>query len=77
MDVLEHDLVPQHIVLSKEERKKVLEQFTIKKPNQLPTIHVSDPVIQMLEAKPGDLIKISRKSSIAKETPYYRLVVDG
>ncbi len=70
-------MVPQHVILSPEERKKVLEQFRIKKANQLPTIHFSDPVVQTLEAKVGDLIKIMRKSSTAKETIYYRLVVEG
>lgn len=72
--MLEHELVPLHFVLSQEEKKRVLSQFKITKENQLPTIYKSDPVVQMLEAKPGDLIKIIRKSSTAKETVYYRLV---
>ncbi len=72
--MLEHELVPLHFVLSQEEKKHVLSQFKITKENQLPTIYKSDPVVQMLEAKPGDLIKIIRKSSTAKETVYYRLV---
>lgn len=74
INVLEHELVPLHFVLSQEEKKRVLSQFKITKENQLPTIYKSDPVVQMLEAKPGDLIKIIRKSSTAKETVYYRLV---
>jgi DNA-directed RNA polymerase subunit H (RpoH/RPB5) len=30
-----------------------------------------------LKAKPGDLIKIIRKSDAAKESIYYRVVIEG
>ncbi len=77
INILEHELVPQHVILSQEEKKKIIEKFKIKKANQLPTIYTSDPVIEMLEAKPGDIIKIVRNNPAAEETVYYRLVIEG
>jgi DNA-directed RNA polymerase subunit H len=76
IDVLEHELVPKHIILSEEEKQKVVEKYKITKMNQFPSILKSDPVIEAIGAKPNDLIKITRKSSTADETVYYRLVVE-
>lgn len=67
-------LVPKHILLSKEEKKALVEQLKIK-PEQLPWIRASDPVAKLIGAKPGDIVKIVRKSPTAGETIAYRLVV--
>ena len=76
VNILEHEIVPKHIVLSPEETEQVMKKFNIKKLTQFPRILKSDPVIKALEAKKGDLIKIIRKSSTAKESEYYRIVVE-
>ncbi|MBS3052122.1 MAG: DNA-directed RNA polymerase subunit H [Candidatus Aenigmarchaeota archaeon] len=76
VNILDHELVPQHIILSDVEKQEVIEKYKIKKLSQFPTISHTDPAIQLIDAKPGDLIKITRKSVTAKETPYYRLVVE-
>jgi DNA-directed RNA polymerase subunit H len=47
------------------------------KPSQLPYIMSSDKGIQGLGAQPSDIIKITRKSSTAGESVYYRYVVEG
>jgi DNA-directed RNA polymerase subunit H len=75
-DILNHELVPKHILLSEKEKEEVMRMYGIKKLTQLPRILKSDPVVKRLNAKPGDLIKIIRKSDTAKESIYYRVVTE-
>jgi DNA-directed RNA polymerase subunit H len=76
VDVLAHELVPKHYIVSEEEKQKIIEKYRITKLNQFPQIKASDPAVKAIGAKPGDLVKIIRKSNIAKEVVYYRLVVE-
>lgn len=76
INVLKHSLVPKHVILSEEEKQKLLEKFNISS-EQLPKISTSDPVVNFLGAKAGDILKIERKSPTAGETLYYRLVIKG
>ncbi|MEM1587971.1 MAG: DNA-directed RNA polymerase subunit H [Candidatus Bathyarchaeia archaeon] len=73
--VFDHELVPKHIILSKEEAEEVLKKYHIK-PYQLPYIKKSDPAAKEIGAKPGDIIKIIRKSPTAGEAIAYRYVVE-
>jgi|YelNatPaOPRAMG01_1025707.scaffolds.fasta_scaffold08949_5 DNA-directed RNA polymerase subunit H len=73
VDVLKHFLVPQHQILTKEEAQKLLETYNIS-PLQLPVILATDPVVKTIGAKPGDIIKITRKGKLG-QTFYYRRVV--
>ena len=73
--VPDHVYVPKHEIISKKEAQKVLEKFNCK-PTELPLIFVTDPAILGLGVKPGDMIKITRKSGTAGESIYYRYVVD-
>jgi len=73
-NILKHDLVPHHSILSKKEAKKILEAYNIKK-DQLPKILVTDPVARAIGARVGDIIKIIRKSPTAGESVAYRLVI--
>jgi DNA-directed RNA polymerase subunit H len=73
-NILKHVLVPEHSVLSEEEKKKLLEKYNISE-KQLPKILANDPVVRKLGAKVGDVIKIIRKSPVAGECVYYRLVI--
>ncbi len=75
-DIFEHHLVPKHEILSLEEKDKVLEQFRVEA-YQLPRIRTTDPIVRVVGAKPGDLIKITRKSQTAGEYVSYRYVVEG
>ncbi|MEM4034182.1 MAG: DNA-directed RNA polymerase subunit H, partial [Sulfolobales archaeon] len=47
------------------------------RPEQLPWIRASDPVARELGAKPGDIIRIIRKSQTAGESIAYRFVISG
>ena len=73
--VPDHALVPKHEIVSKQEAEQVLNKFNCK-PTELPLIFVNDPAILGLGVKPGDLIKITRKSATAGESLYYRYVVE-
>lgn len=75
-DVIQHNLVPKHEVLDKKSKNEILEKYHIKK-ESLPKILTSDKVIKAIKAKPGDVVKITRKSKVAGKTIYYRLVMEG
>lgn len=75
-DVLKHVYVPKHKVTPKREADEIISRYNAKH-EQLPFIFLSDPALKNLEVKPGDLIKITRKSPTAGESVYYRYVVEG
>jgi len=75
-NIFRHHLVPKHEVLTPEEKAEVLEKYRVE-PYHLPRIKTSDPIIKVINAKPGDLIKITRKSPTAGEYVSYRYVVEG
>jgi len=74
--ISDHELVPKHVILSEEEAMKVLESFNVSM-KQMPKILKKDPVIKELEAKPGDMVKIIRKSPTTKTSEFYRVVSGG
>ena len=69
-------MVPKHEILKEAERDSVLNKYGITL-KQLPRIVSTDPVIKLIEAEIGDVVKITRKSRTAGETDYYRVVVKG
>jgi len=73
--VKDHESVPEHILLSPEETEEVLKRYEIEAP-QLPKIHVNDPAAKEIGAKVGDIIRIIRRSPTAKQSIFYRLVID-
>jgi DNA-directed RNA polymerase subunit H len=78
-NVLEHNLVPEHRLLSDEEADVVLAKLRITK-DQLPKIRKNDAGIRVLreiyghEIKEGSIIQITRKSKTAEVSVAYRLV---
>ncbi|MBN2599988.1 MAG: DNA-directed RNA polymerase subunit H [Candidatus Thermoplasmatota archaeon] len=69
-------LVPDHTILSEKEKKELLEKYHIK-PDQLPRILANDPAVISTGARPGQIVKITRKSPTAKYATAYRLVVES
>jgi DNA-directed RNA polymerase subunit H len=76
LDLFEHELVPKHILLNKKEAEELLRLYKIA-PHQLPYILESDPAAKAIGAKPGDIVKIIRKSPTAGEAIAYRYVIEG
>ncbi|MEA3343555.1 MAG: DNA-directed RNA polymerase subunit H [archaeon] len=73
-NILSHELVPEHKILTKDESQKILSQLNVK-PDRLPKILDTDPVIEIIGAKVGDIIEITRDSPTAGKTKYYRVVI--
>jgi len=71
----DHLYVPKHQIITKKEAEDVLEKYHCKA-TDLPLIFANDPAILGLGVKPGDMIKITRKSPTAGESFYYRYVVE-
>jgi DNA-directed RNA polymerase subunit H len=74
-DVMKHELVPRHEVLSDEEAQAILERYGVT-PDQLPKIYANDAVARAVRAKPGNIIIIKRKSPTAGEHVAFRYVVE-
>ena len=75
-DIMKHELVPLHIIISEKEKKELLNKYNID-PSQLPKILVTDPLSISIGAEPGQIVKIIRNSHTAKEAVAYRLVVES
>jgi DNA-directed RNA polymerase subunit H len=71
-----HELIPKHEKLSDQEKQKLLSEMNINF-KDLPKIFKNDPAIASTEVKAGDIIKITRKSATAKETTFFRGVIDA
>lgn len=76
MKITNHIFQPRHEILSKNEAQEVLKKYNTK-PSQLPYIMLSDKGLEDLDVRPGDIIKITRKSPTTGESVYYRYVVEG
>lgn len=72
-NLLEHQLVPPHRILNKEEIDKLYTQYNITDNKQLPEISRHDAVIQLIGARPGNVIEIIRPSQMSITSKYYRL----
>ena len=73
--VPDHVLVPKHEIMAKKDAEEVLKTYNCRT-TDLPLIFANDPAIVGLGVKPGDMIKITRKSATAGESFYYRYVVE-
>ncbi len=73
IDIFRSNLVPKHEILNGEEKAEMLKRLNVSL-KQLPRIKEDDPVVKILQAKHGDVIKIIRDSPVAGEYYYYRVV---
>jgi DNA-directed RNA polymerase subunit H (RpoH/RPB5) len=73
-NILEHELVPKHTVLSEQDKQAVLAEYNVTV-RQLPEIGRYDPVASLLGMRPGMVCKIDRKSKTSIHADYYRACV--
>jgi DNA-directed RNA polymerase subunit H len=74
-DIKSHVLVPEHIKLNSKEKKELLEKYHINL-LELPKISMKDPALKNMDVNVGDVIKITRKSSTAGKSVFYRAVIN-
>ncbi len=70
-----HILTPKHLKLSEKEKAQLFEKYHVTS-KEMPKILKTDAALRELEAKPGDAVKIIRKSPTAGEAIFYRVVID-
>jgi DNA-directed RNA polymerase subunit H (RpoH/RPB5) len=75
-NILNHSLVPKHIILNNEEKDEFYKKYNIMNDKQIPEISRFDPVSQVIGMIPGNICKIIRPSKTAITTNYYRLCVN-
>jgi DNA-directed RNA polymerase subunit H (RpoH/RPB5) len=72
-NILNHELVPPHRVLSAEEADAVKKQYNIMDDSQIPDISRFSPVSQVIGIRPGQLCEIIRPSKTAIKSKFYRI----
>lgn len=72
-NILNHQYVPPHTILSKEESDEMMKKYNISNTSQLPDISRYDPVALAIGMRPGDVCKIDRASKSAVHSTYYRV----
>lgn len=74
-NILNHQYVPPHTILSKEELDEMMKKYNVADKSQLPDISRYDPVALAIGMRPGDVCKIDRPSKSAIHSTYYRVCV--
>lgn len=74
INITEHELVPQHILLTVEEKEELFSRYKLKE-SQLMKMLTTDPVARYYGFKRGQVIKIIRNSDTAGRYVTHRLVV--
>lgn len=75
-NLVDHNIVPKHIMLTEDQATEVLIAYNAKKKN-MPLIPRTDPVAKYYGMKPNNICKIIRPSTLTAEVPFYRICVDA
>lgn len=75
-NIMNHQLVPPHMVLSSEEAQQVKLKYNILDDSQLPDISRFSPVSQVIGIRPGEICRIYRPSKTAIKAEFYRICLN-
>ena len=74
-NILKHELVPHHIVLSEIEVNEIMKKYNITDKIQFPDISRFDPVAKVIGLRPGQVCRIIRPSKTSILSNYYRICI--
>ena len=74
-NILKHELVPKATVLKKMEEEALFKQYHLTSPTNLPEISRFDPQAMAVGLRPGQIVKLERKSPTAMNSLYYRICI--
>jgi DNA-directed RNA polymerase subunit H (RpoH/RPB5) len=74
-NILKHELVPKATVLKKQEEEALFQQYHLMSPMNLPEISRFDPQAMAVGLRPGQIVKLERKSPTAMNSLYYRICI--
>lgn len=72
-NILEHNLVPRHIVLTPEQDLEIRTRYNILNDRELPDISRFSNIAMAIGLRPGQICKIIRPSKTAITTDFYRI----
>jgi len=75
-DWTQHRLHVPHRILKEDERTKIMNEYNLREPSQLPLIDSQDYPVRVIGAIPGDVIEVLRNSDTAGVQPMYRYCVE-
>lgn len=75
-NILNHELVPPHRIMSKSETDSLKLRFGIKDNSEMPDISRFDPVAKVICMRPNDVCEIKRKSKTGITGLYYRVCLN-
>lgn len=76
IDIISHVSMPKFELLSEDESKLVLEEYSTRK-REMPKIYVTDPCSRYYNAQPGRIFRVLRPSEITAYSVIHRLVISG
>jgi len=72
INIIDHDIVPEHRIVSEEAKQALLDRYDILSFNQLPLIMKTDPVAKFIGMKRGDVCEITLSSETSGKYKNYR-----
>lgn len=75
INLVDHDIIPEHKLLTEEEKTEFLINYENNDDDNLPFIKVFDPVSRYYNAKVGDIFRIKRFSLTSGYSIFYRKVI--